>query len=89
MDEDISKPTKSWNDVTIQTNGTDRKYGNLVGIQLVLQPKDFVKEEWWRERIEETFKKEKPPEFLIVKRLLFFLNILEQAYYSWMKNPNF
>ncbi|EOQ96177.1 hydrolase, carbon-nitrogen family [Leptospira wolbachii serovar Codice str. CDC] len=59
VDEDISKPTKSWNDVAIQTNGTDRKYGNLVGIQLVLQPEDFVKEEWWRERIEETFKKGK------------------------------
>ncbi|EMY62585.1 carbon-nitrogen hydrolase family protein [Leptospira terpstrae] len=59
VDEDISKPTKSWNDVVIQTNGTDRKYGNLVGIQLVLQPEDFVKEEWWRERIEETLNKGK------------------------------
>ncbi|MCG6150806.1 hydrolase, carbon-nitrogen family protein [Leptospira bandrabouensis] len=59
VDEEITKPTKSWNDVTIQTNGTDRKYGNLVGIQLVLQPEDFVKEEWWRERIEETLTKAK------------------------------
>lgn len=59
VDEEITKPTKSWNDVSIQTNGTDRKYGNLVGIQLVLQPEDFVKEEWWRERIEETLNKAK------------------------------
>ncbi|MCG6144185.1 hydrolase, carbon-nitrogen family protein [Leptospira bandrabouensis] len=59
VDEEITKPTKSWHDVTIQTNGTDRKYGNLVGIQLVLQPEDFVKEEWWRERIEETLTKAK------------------------------
>ncbi|MCW7491365.1 hydrolase, carbon-nitrogen family protein [Leptospira sp. 2 VSF19] len=59
IDEEIAKPTKLWNDVVVQTNGTDRKYGNLVGIQLVLQPEDFVKEEWWRERIEETLIKGK------------------------------
>lgn len=54
VDEEIQKPNKTWNEVSIQTNGTDRKYGNLVGIQLVLKPEDFVKEEWWKERIEET-----------------------------------
>ncbi|TGL08196.1 hydrolase, carbon-nitrogen family protein [Leptospira bouyouniensis] len=54
VDEEIQKPNKTWNEVSIQTNGTDRKYGNLVGIQLVLKPEDYVKEEWWKERIEET-----------------------------------
>ncbi|XDD42622.1 hydrolase, carbon-nitrogen family protein [Leptospira sp. WS60.C2] len=56
-DVDIPKPVKTWTDVTIQTNGTDRKYGNLVGIQLVLKPEDYVREEWWKERIEETLMK--------------------------------
>lgn len=59
VDEEISKPLHSWSEVNLQTNGVDRKYGNLVGIQLVLKPEDFVKEEWWRERIEETLKKGK------------------------------
>ncbi|TGL22605.1 hydrolase, carbon-nitrogen family protein [Leptospira bourretii] len=58
-DEEISKPVKTWTDVNLQTNGVDRKYGNLVGIQLVLKPEDFVKEEWWRERIDETLNKGK------------------------------
>ncbi|TGL53258.1 hydrolase, carbon-nitrogen family protein [Leptospira meyeri] len=59
VDEEILKPAKSWTDINLQTNGVDRKYGNLVGIQLVLKPEDFVKEEWWRERIDETLNKGK------------------------------
>ncbi|TGM72331.1 hydrolase, carbon-nitrogen family protein [Leptospira mtsangambouensis] len=59
VDEEILKPVKTWTDVNLQTNGVDRKYGNLVGIQLVLKPEDFVKEEWWRERIDETLNKGK------------------------------
>ncbi|MCG6140207.1 hydrolase, carbon-nitrogen family protein [Leptospira mtsangambouensis] len=59
VDEEILKPVKTWTDVNLQTNGVDRKYGNLVGIQLVLKPEDFVKEDWWRERIDETLNKGK------------------------------
>lgn len=59
VDEEILKPIKTWTDVNLQTNGVDRKYGNLVGIQLVLKPEDFVKEEWWRERLDETLNKGK------------------------------
>ncbi|TGM44745.1 hydrolase, carbon-nitrogen family protein [Leptospira levettii] len=72
VDEEIQKPEKSWNDVTIQTNGTDRKYGNLVGIQLVLKPEDYVKEEWWRERIEETLIKGKSSGIFDRKTIVIF-----------------
>ncbi|PJZ47063.1 hydrolase, carbon-nitrogen family protein [Leptospira brenneri] len=72
VDEEITKPTVSWKEVTIQTNGTDRKYGNLVGIQLVLKPEDFVKEEWWRERIEETLSKGKSSGIFDRKTIVIF-----------------
>lgn len=52
-DHDISKPEVTWSEVKIQTNGIDRKYGNIVGMHMVLSQNFFVKEEWWRERIEE------------------------------------
>ncbi|TGM46860.1 hydrolase, carbon-nitrogen family protein [Leptospira biflexa] len=72
VDEDIQKPNQTWNEVTIQTNGTDRKYGNLVGIQLVLKPADYVKEEWWKERIEETLIKGKSSGIFDRKTIVIF-----------------
>lgn len=72
VDEEIIKPIKTWNEVTIQTNGTDRKYGNLVGIQLVLKPEDYVKEEWWKERIEETLIKGKSSGIFDRKTIVIF-----------------
>ncbi|TGL51671.1 hydrolase, carbon-nitrogen family protein [Leptospira kemamanensis] len=72
VDEEIQKPIKTWNEVTIQTNGADRKYGNLVGIQLVLKPEDYVKEEWWKERIEETLIKGKSSGIFDRKTIVIF-----------------
>ncbi len=53
IDNSIQKPEVPWTEVKIQTNGTDRKYGNLVGFHTTIPPEFFVKEEWWKERIEE------------------------------------
>ncbi|MCW7468953.1 carbon-nitrogen hydrolase family protein [Leptospira kanakyensis] len=72
VDEEITKPTVPWTEVSIQTNGTDRKYGNLVGIQLVLKPEDFVKEDWWKERIEETLNKGKSSGIFDRKTIVIF-----------------
>ncbi|TGL23930.1 hydrolase, carbon-nitrogen family protein [Leptospira yanagawae] len=72
VDEEIQKPNKTWNEVTIQTNGSDRKYGNLVGIQLVLRPEDYVKEEWWKERIDETLAKAKSSGIFDRKTIVIF-----------------
>lgn len=52
-DNQISKPEVSWTEIKIQTNGIDRKYGNLVGFHTIIPAEFFVKEEWWKERIEE------------------------------------
>ncbi len=50
---EIERPNLTWSKVQIQTNGADRKYGNIISMQVVLRIEDFAKTEWWNERIEE------------------------------------
>lgn len=70
--EITERPELTWSDIPIVTNGTDRKYGNLVGMQVLLRTEDFVKEEWWRERLEEVLEKGKSFQLYDRKTIVIF-----------------
>ncbi|MDZ4724993.1 MAG: hydrolase, carbon-nitrogen family protein [Leptospira sp.] len=70
-----SEPLKvepTWSSITINTNGTDRKYGNMVGMQVYLRANDFAKPEWWSERIEELLKSGKEKNIYDRKTIVIF-----------------
>ncbi|MDF3820702.1 hydrolase, carbon-nitrogen family protein [Leptospira sp. 96542] len=71
-DKEVTKPEVAWSDIKIRTNGADRKYGNIIGMQTVLRHTDFVKEEWWKERIEELLSKGKTANLYDRKTIIVF-----------------
>jgi len=71
-ENEISREEKSWITIPIQTNGADRKYGNIISMQAYLHAGDFSKEEWWAERIEELLKTGKDANIYDRKTIIIF-----------------
>ncbi|BDA80500.1 carbon-nitrogen hydrolase [Leptospira kobayashii] len=71
-ENEISRAEKSWTTIPIQTNGADRKYGNIISMQVYLDGSDFSKQEWWAERIEELLKTGKDANIYDRKTIIIF-----------------
>ncbi|TGN17103.1 hydrolase, carbon-nitrogen family protein [Leptospira idonii] len=69
---EVSLAEKTWSNIVIQTNGADRKYGNIISMQVYLRSSDFAKEEWWAGRIEELLKTGKDANIYDRKTIVIF-----------------
>ncbi len=69
---EVTKPEITWSTIPIRTNGSDRKYGNIVSMQVYLRSQDFAKAEWWSERIEELLKAGKAANIYDRKTIIIF-----------------
>lgn len=71
-DKEVLKPEITWSSIPIKTNGVDRKYGNIISMQVFLRSNDFAKAEWWSERIEELLKAGKTANLYDHKTIIIF-----------------
>jgi predicted amidohydrolase len=69
---EVVRPETTWSNIPIRTNGTDRKYGNIVSMQVYLRTEDFAKAEWWTERVEELVKAGKTANIYDRKTIIIF-----------------
>lgn len=71
-ENEVKRPEVTWSTIPIRTNGTDRKYGNIISMQVFLRTEDFAKPEWWTERIEELLKAGKSANIYDRKTIIIF-----------------
>lgn len=72
QEAEVERPQLTWSSIPIKTNGTDRKYGNIVSMQVFLRSEDFAKAEWWSERIEELVRAGKTANIYDRKTIIIF-----------------
>jgi predicted amidohydrolase len=72
VEADVIRPDITWSSIPIKTNGTDRKYGNIVSMQVYLRTEDFARAEWWAERMEELIRAGKTANIFDRKTIIIF-----------------